>query len=369
MLDPTLLLPSLDFSLILISVQYLFLSSCSRMAQRYSVPGQYPQEMYYSAPPPGHWQDYPPSMSPPPYPGNCPVYLAAPSEPRTAYHTKPSEQQTLHEGSQLPSFSSHQAILHDVHHKGPGLPIVIPQISPGAGNPFTRAYSSSLANANISLTTFLTFLDNLNICLAQTPQLQVLDLAGGMVGMVPHHIPALIGGSLQATAKIANAVTSKTRVASLMKTANAEIFGPQGHDVEVVTTEKLKQKLGIDETKPLLCDLDGKDMEMSVRNRQLQALEPYVAPLIFDIPVPTRQTNVLDRLAAGQLKRHMAKAEEKAIEARKKENKKADKKAKKEDKKAEKDRRRGKDEKKRKAKDDKEIKAAEKLLWLYVGRI
>jgi hypothetical protein len=246
---------------------------------------------------------------------------------------------------------------------------VIPQTSPGAGNPFTRAYSSALANANISLTDFLIFLDNLNICLAQTPPLQILDLAGGMVGMVPHHIPALIGGSLQATAKIANAVTSKTRVASLMKTANAEIFRPQGLRVEILTTEKLKQKLGIDETKPLLCDLDGKDMEMSVRDRRLRALEPHIAPLVFDVPVPTRQTNAIDRLAAGQLKRQMAKAEEKAIEARKKENEKADKKAMKEDKKVEKDRKRGKDDKKRKDKDDKETKAAEKLLWLYVGRV
>jgi hypothetical protein len=246
---------------------------------------------------------------------------------------------------------------------------VIPQTSPGGGNPFTRAYSPSLADANISISTFLTFLDTLNVCLAQIPPLQILDLAGGMVGMVPHHIPALIGGSLQATAKIANAVTSKVRVMGLMKTANAEIFEPQGLKVEIVTTEKLKQKLGIDGTKPLLCDLDEKSLEISVRDRRLQALEPNIAPLIFDVPVPARQTNAIDRLAAGQLKRQMANAEEKAIEARRKENEKADKKAKKEDKKAEKDRKRGKDENKRKGKDDKESKAAEKLLWLCVGRV
>jgi hypothetical protein len=298
-----------------------------------------------------------------------PTSTEPPTEPRTSYYTKPSEQQSLQEGAQQAPFSSHQAASHDVHHKGPELPTVIPQTSPGAGNPFTRAYSPSLANANISLHTFLTFLDTLNVCLAQTPPLQILDLAGGMVGMVPHHIPAFIGGSLQATAKIANAVTSKTRVTGLMKSANAEIFGPQGLKVEILTTEKLKQKLGIDETRRLLSNLNSADVEMSVRDRRLQALIPHIAPLVFDVPVPTRQTNAIDRLAAGQLKRQMAKAEEKAIEARKKENEKADKKARKEDKKAEKDRRRGKDEKKRKGKDDKESKAAEKLLWLYVGQV
>jgi hypothetical protein len=221
---------------------------------------------------------------------------------------------------------------------------------------------------NISLPTFLTFLDTLNICLTQTPPLQILDLAGGIVGSIPHHIPALIGGSLQATAKIANAVTSKTRVARLLKSANEEIFGPQGLEVEVLTTEKLKQKLGIEGSKPLLSDLDEKDTEMSVRDRRLQALEPHIAPLDFDVPVPARQTNAIDRLAAGQLKRQMAKAEEKALEARRKENEKADKRAKKDDRKAEKGRRRSKDEKKRKGKDDNETKAAEKLLWLFVGR-
>ncbi|KEQ74853.1 hypothetical protein M436DRAFT_22010, partial [Aureobasidium namibiae CBS 147.97] len=189
-------------------------------------------------------------------------------------------------------------------------PIVIPQTAPGAGNPFTRAYSPALSNTDISLSTFLTFLDTLNVCFAQTPPLQVLDLAGGIVGMVPHHIPALVGSSLQATAKIANAVTSKTRVAGLLKTANEEIFAPQGLKVEILDTEKLKQRLGIDANKPLLNDLEEKDMQVSVRDRRLQALSPHIAPLVFDVPVQARQTNAIDRLSAQQLQRQMAKAEE-----------------------------------------------------------
>ena len=187
--------------------------------------------------------------------------------------------------------------------------------------------------------------------------------------MVPHHIPALVGSSLQATAKIANAVTSKTRVAALLKTANEEIFAPQRLKVEILDTEKLKQRLGIDPGKPLLSDLEDEDMQVSVRDRRLQALKPRIAPLIFDVPVQARQTNAIDRLSAQQLQRQMAKAEEKVTEARMKEHEKADKKATKEHRKTEKDRKRGKEEKKRKGKDDKESKAAEKLLWLYVGLI
>lgn len=339
------------------------------MAQYYSIPRQYPQEAYDAAPPTGHWQDYPSSMSPPPYDGIYQDFNTTPLEPKMAYHTTIPELYTrpYPKTSYQPPFAPQQTT--SPRHSHLDTPIVIPQTTPGAGNPFTRAYSPALSGTNISPSTFLTFLDTLNVCYAQTPPLQVLDLAGGIVGMVPHHIPALVGSSLQTTAKIANAVTSKTRVASLLKTANAEIFAPEGLKVEVLDTDKLKQKLGLDATKPLLSDLEDKDMQVSVRDRRLQALEPHIAPLVFDVPVRARQTNAIDRLAAQQLQRQMAKAEEKAMEARRKEHEKADKKAKKEDKKAEKDRKRGKDEKKRKGKDDKESKAAEKLLWVFVGRI
>jgi len=336
------------------------------MAHYYSVPGQYPQEIRYSAPSSGQWQDYSSPMSPPPYPGTYHDFIDTPFEPKMAYHTTVPDQYTRPhpENPYQPPFATQRATTHNLD-----LPIVIPQTTPGAGNPFTRAYSPALSDTNISLVDFLTFLDTLNVCFAQTPPLQVLDLAGGIVGMVPHHIPALVGSSLQATAKIANAVTSKTRVAGLLKTANEEIFAPQGLKVEILDTEKLKQKLGIDPSKPLLNDIEEKDMQVSVRDRRLQALEPHVAPLVFDVPVQARQTNAIDRLSAQQLQRQMAKAEEKAMEARMKEHEKAYKKAKKDDRKAEKDRKRGKDEKKRKGKDDKESKAAEKLLWLFVGRI
>jgi hypothetical protein len=352
-----------------ISPTFHLITICPDMAHYYSVPGQYPREVPYSAPPTGRWQGNLSPMSPPPYPGNYEEFTTTPLEPKMAYHTTTPEQYTRPhlEASYQPPFE--QPTSHSLHHKHLDLPIVIPQTSPGAGNPFTRAYSPSLSTTNISLPTFLTFLDTLNVCFAQTPPLQILDLAGGVVGMVPHHIPALIGGSLQATAKIANAVTSKARVASLLKTANEEIFAPQGLKVEILDTETLKGRLGIDASRPLLEDLEEEDMEVSVRDRRLQALKPHVAPLVFDVPVPARQTNAIDRLAAGQLKRQMAKAEEKAMEARRKESEKADKKAKKEERKAEKDRKRGKDEKKRKGKDDKESKAAEKLLWVFIGRL
>ncbi|KAK6004654.1 hypothetical protein QM012_008516 [Aureobasidium pullulans] len=341
------------------------------MAQYYPMPGQYPpQELHYSQQPTDHWQTYSRTMSPPPYPGDYQGYISMPLEPKMDYNPRTSMQypQMYPEVShQQQPMTTHQSSSSQIHHNQQ--PIVIPQTAPGANNPFVRAYSPTLSSHDISLATFLAFLDTLNVCLANTPPLQVLDLAGGFVGMVPHHIPALIGSSLQATAKIASAVTSKTRVANLLKSANEEIFAPQGLKVEILTTENLKQKLGIDGTKPLLGDLDKEGLEMSVRDRRLQALEPYTAALEFNVPEPARQENAIDRLSASQLKRQMAKAEEKAMEARRKENEKKNKKAEKEDRKAEKDRKKGKERKEKKDKEDKESKAAEKLLWLFVGQI
>lgn len=139
--------------------------------------------------------------------------------------------------------------------------------------------------------------------------------------------------------------------------------------MEIVNTETLKQKLGLDGSKPLLGELDEQGLEMSVRDRRLQALAPYIAALEFNVPEPARQENAIDRLSASQLKRQIAKSEEKAKEARKKENEKKNKRAEKEDKKAEKDRKRGKERREKKEKDDKESKAAEKLLWLFIAQV
>ncbi|KAH0366425.1 hypothetical protein KCU65_g5396, partial [Aureobasidium melanogenum] len=340
------------------------------MAQYYSNPGQYTQEIHYSAPSTDYWQTPHSPMSPPPYPADHQECVPMPVEPKRNYRTTTPVQhpQTYSNNSPQQPITTHQSPSQPSSHHN-HKPIVIPQTTPGPNNPFILAYSPALLAHTISPSTFLTFLSTLNVCLATTPPLQILDLAGGFVGMVPHHIPALIGGSLQATAKIAGAVTSKTRVAKCLKTANAEIFAPKGLKVDILDTESLKQKLGIDGNKSLLGDLDEEELEISVRDRRLQALEPYIAGLEFNVPEPARQENVIDRLSASQLKRQMAKSEEKALAARRKENEKRNKRAEKEERKTEKDRKKGKERKEKKEKEDKESKAAEKLLWLFIGQV
>ncbi|CAC9894137.1 unnamed protein product [Aureobasidium pullulans] len=330
-------------------------------------PGQYPQGSWYSAPSVEHWQECPSSMAPPPYPDSHQEHVPLPAESKRIHHAmshvqlRPTHSRPLYQ----PRFAIQQ---YDSYNSSPGVdrPIVIPQIAPGTA-PFIRAYSSSLASLGIDISTFLLFLDTLNVALSPTPPLQVLDLAGGIVGMVPHHIPALIGGGLQASAKIAGVVTSKARTKAVLERANKEIFGVQGLKVEIINTETLKRRLAI--TGPLLYNLGEERSAMSVQQRRLEALGPYTAPLSFDVPLPEQQGNSIDRLSAAQLKRQMAKAEEKALKERLKEGKKADRKAEKGDRRREKDKKRGKKEKQKDKKEDKESKAAEELLWLFIGSV
>lgn len=287
---------------------------------------------------------------------------------------QPRQSETLHQPSfTLPQHDIHQSRSVTQQQASPSRPqqslaqpVVIPQIAPGTA-PFTRAYSPYLASLGIDMSTFIIFLDTLNIALSPIPPLQILDLAGGIVGMVPHHIPALIGGGLQASAKIAGVVTSKARTKAVLERANKEIFGVQGLKVEIINTETLKQRLAI--TGPLLHNLDEERSAMSVQQRRLDALGPYTAPLSFDVPLPEEQGNAIDRLSAAQLKRQMAKAEEKASKERLKEGKKADRKAEKADRKREKDKKKGKKEKQKDKKEDRESKATEELLWLFIGSV
>ncbi|THY46971.1 hypothetical protein D6C98_07274 [Aureobasidium pullulans] len=336
------------------------------MSHHHCFPSQYPQGSWYSAPPVEHWQEYPSSMAPPPYPDSHREHVPLPAESKMIYHTTSHMQ--LHPTHSRPLYQRPFATQHDSSNSSPGFdrPIVIPQIAPGTA-PFIRAYSSSLASLGIDISTFLLFLDTLNVALLPTPPLQILDLAGGIVGMVPHHIPALIGGGLQASAKIAGVVTSKARTKAVLERANKEIFGVQGMKVEIVNSETLKQRLAI--TGPLLHNLDEETSAMSVQQRRLDALGPYTAPLSFDVPLPEQQGNAIDRLTAAQLKRQMAKAEEKVLKERLKEGKKADRKAEKGDRRREKDKKRGKKEKQKDKKEDKESKAAEGLLWLFIGSV
>lgn len=63
-------------------------------------------------------------------------------------------------------------------------PVVVPQTSPGMANLFKRAWAPELARHDVKEEEWLQFVDHLNICKTGSPPLQVLNLAGTVVGFV-----------------------------------------------------------------------------------------------------------------------------------------------------------------------------------------
>lgn len=196
-------------------------------------------------------------------------------------------------------------------------PIVIPQAADGIGQPFVRACSPALESRGVPLQAFVEFIDNLNVVATKSPPLQVLDLAGGIVGMVPLAIPQLVGNALSLTAKVSAVAVSKGRSTIFLKEANQTFFAPRGLKVELVTSRALKAKLGMNADAPLVSALEGAG-DLNVQARRMRALENHVAPLTFNVPQPTQQTNALEQLSAGQVSRQIAQADKKALKNREK---------------------------------------------------
>jgi hypothetical protein len=63
-------------------------------------------------------------------------------------------------------------------------PVTVPQVRNGIGVPFTRAFSEAFIPSDITEEEWLAFTDNLNVVATANPPLQVLDLAGMVIGFM-----------------------------------------------------------------------------------------------------------------------------------------------------------------------------------------
>lgn len=63
-------------------------------------------------------------------------------------------------------------------------PVCLPQMAVGFDMPFARAYAPGLAGLGISQDVFIDFIDGLNTAMIASPPLQVVDLAGFVIGFV-----------------------------------------------------------------------------------------------------------------------------------------------------------------------------------------
>ena len=187
--------------------------------------------------------------------------------------------------------------------------------------PFARSYSPVLEDRDIAIEEFIEFVDNLNAVSTGSPPLQVLDLAGGVVGMVPHHIPQLVGNALSLTAKLGTAGISKGRSTLFMKKANSDFFAPLGLKVELIISQALKLKLELLPDANLVSSL-SENNRLNVQGRRMRALQDHISPLTFDVPEPSEQTNALEKMSAWKVQRQLESSEKKALKDREKAKKK-----------------------------------------------
>ncbi|KAK9358766.1 hypothetical protein V1504DRAFT_486651 [Lipomyces starkeyi] len=225
-------------------------------------------------------------------------------------------------------------------------PIVFPQMMSGVGVPFCRAYSRELESHGISCDEFLEFVDKLNVVSTANPPLQVLGLVGGVLGFVPSFWFQIAGAATQAVAKVGVYAVSKGRTESFMKQANRELFAPRRLRVELCNTSALSKMLGLSSEVPFFAPL----------SHATAALDGYVSSLTFQVPPPGPQASVLARVSDKQALKKMPGEHPKSLQEYEKEMRKLNKEIDKVNRKAEKE-----IAKKSKEKDErKKIKEVEK---------
>ncbi|KAF2791177.1 hypothetical protein K505DRAFT_206973, partial [Melanomma pulvis-pyrius CBS 109.77] len=192
-------------------------------------------------------------------------------------------------------------------------PVVIPRIDTSGKItiplPFMRAYSPDLRPHDVNERDFLAFIDNLAVAQTAPVPLQLLDVAGHAVGFVPHHWAMFAGASMNMAAGVGTAAVSAFRTRHFMDKVNREYFAPRGLNASLCKNDQLAEKLGYDPSLPQVAPLNIRSGPTTIRDRRLQALEPYIAPLSFDVPLPTNQRNALDQMAAKQSERNIQKKE------------------------------------------------------------
>ncbi|KAK1635580.1 hypothetical protein BDP81DRAFT_322000, partial [Colletotrichum phormii] len=180
-------------------------------------------------------------------------------------------------------------------------PVVIPRVDFArplkVPLPFMRAYSQGLRAHEIYEEDFVAFLDNLTVAQGPPAPLTMLNTAGSIVGLVPNHWAQLAGGIANVTAGLGTAATRIIRTKVFLDKANRDYFEPRGLKASICKSKSLAAKLGCGEQLP----------ELSLQDRRMRTLEPYIAPLTFEVPPPSKERNLVDRMTEKQIERAVKK--------------------------------------------------------------
>ncbi|KAF4333910.1 hypothetical protein FBEOM_12271 [Fusarium beomiforme] len=208
-------------------------------------------------------------------------------------------------------------------------PIAIPATSSKLGSPFLRAFPPILEDQyHLPREAFLRFLDDLNRAAVASPPVQILGLVGSVVSMVPLHTAQIVGNSVNAAATLSTYAMSKSRSELCIRQANKELFMPRGLKAEFAKLDAvaryaqipiLNDKGKIEKNGMILGPLEDSltQSQLTVQQRRLQALEPWIAPLdLTPLPELHVPDNFVSKMHASTSERQRKKEEKKMTKDR-----------------------------------------------------
>ncbi len=117
------------------------------------------------------------------------------------------------------------------------------------------------------------------------------------------------------------------RCKAYLARVNTAYFEPRGLHARIVGTKEVRRVLGVGKEDPLVAPLGRDTIDLTCQQRCLAGLEARgAAPLVTEgLAVPGKETAVLARLAAWQVRQKLAESEKSAKRARKRAIKKMEK--------------------------------------------
>ncbi|KAJ6518804.1 hypothetical protein C8R45DRAFT_807032 [Mycena sanguinolenta] len=218
-------------------------------------------------------------------------------------------------------------------------PFCLPQIADSFGSPFVRGYNPMLESCvGISQDQLLSFIDGLNLAMTASPPLRVVDLAGLVIGFIPHNWAQIGGGLLRIGAGGGTRILNKSVTDRYLRTANLRLFKPKGLVVRICTSAAMRhlvlgsgsdvgsstmKKLGrgvgtlllhapipytsrivraiADKPPKVQASIGGGGDRYTVplsTQRRLAALEGHALPVDFDVPSPAKAEGLKDKMGS-----------------------------------------------------------------------
>lgn len=132
-----------------------------------------------------------------------------------------------------------------------------------------------------------------------------LTLTDKLVGS-PHHWAQAASFGIGMAAGVGTAAVTRIRTQRFLEAVNRDYFGPRGLKVSICKGHDLAPRIGLGQ---LYRPMDLRSQCISIRDRQMQSIAANIAPLSLDVPPPSEQRNIIDRMSAKQIESQIKRSE------------------------------------------------------------